>query len=123
MDLFKSFLNTLETDSQKDTMIQVFHWMNDTFPKLETTVKWNQPMYTDHGTFIIAFSKAKQHFSIAPEAKTMSHFSERITNAGYSQTNNLFKIKWTQDIDFNLLQDIIQFNIDDKQNCDSFWRK
>ena len=104
-------------------MIQVFQWMNDTFPKPETTVKWNQPMYTDHGTFIIAFSKAKQHFSIAPEAKTMSHFSERITNAGYSQTNNLFKIKWTQDIDFNLLQDIIQFNIDDKQNCDSFWRK
>lgn len=123
MDLFKSFLNTLETDSQKDTMIQVFQWMNDTFPKLETTVKWNQPMYTDHGTFIIAFSKAKQHFSIAPEAKTMSHFSERITTAGYSQTNNLFKIKWTQDIDFNLLQDIIQFNIDDKQNCDTFWRK
>ncbi|SUM31401.1 Uncharacterized conserved protein [Staphylococcus gallinarum] len=62
MDLFKSFLNTLETDSQKDTMIQVFQWMNDTFPKLETTVKWNQPMYTDHGTFIIAFSKAKTTF-------------------------------------------------------------
>ncbi|RIP34721.1 iron chaperone [Staphylococcus gallinarum] len=123
MDLFKAFLDSLETDSQRATMTQVFQWAQDIFPQLDTTVKWNQPMYTDHGTFIIAFSKAKQHFSVAPEAKTMAHFSERIANAGYTQTNNLFKIKWTQDIDFNLLQDIIQFNIDDKQNCDTFWRK
>ncbi|MCG7337982.1 DUF1801 domain-containing protein [Staphylococcus sp. ACRSN] len=123
MELFKAFIDSLEKDDQKETMTQLFHWIQETFPQLDTTVKWNQPMYTDHDTFIIGFSKAKQHFSIAPETKAMDAFSDRIDKSGYAQTNNLFKIKWTQDIDYDLLKTIIQYNIDDKQECTSFWRK
>lgn len=52
----------------------------------------------------------------------MTEFSERIDAAGYSQTNNLFRIKWTQEVDYRLLKDIIQFNIDDKADCSTFWR-
>ena len=122
MTEFNDFLQSLDNDKQTATMKAIFNWISETFPELETTVKWNQPMYTHHGTFIIAFSKSKQHFSIAPEAKGMAEFTEQIEAAGYSQTNNLFRIKWTQDVNYALLKSIIQFNIDDKADCTTFWR-
>lgn len=122
MTEFNDFLQSLENDKQTATMEAIFNWISKTFPELETTVKWNQPMYTHHGTFIIAFSKSKQHFSVAPEAKGMAEFTEQIEAAGYSQTNNLFRIKWTQDANYALLKSIIQFNIEDKADCTTFWR-
>lgn len=122
MTEFNEFLESLENDKQTATMEAIFNWISETFPELETTVKWNQPMFTHHGTFIIAFSKSKQHFSVAPEAKGMAEFTEQIAESGYSQTNNLFRIKWTQDVNYELLQSMIQFNIKDKANCTTFWR-
>ncbi|MGY3481850.1 iron chaperone [Staphylococcus cohnii] len=122
MTEFNDFLQSLENDKQTATMEAIFNWISETFPELETTVKWNQPMYTHHDTFIIAFSKSKQHFSVAPEAKGMAEFTEQIEAAGYSQTNNLFRIKWTQDVNYALLKSIIQFNIEDKADCTTFWR-
>ncbi|MGI2313730.1 iron chaperone [Staphylococcus cohnii] len=122
MTEFNDFLQSLENDKQTATMEAIFNWISETFPELETTVKWNQPMYTHHGTFIIAFSKSKQHFSVAPEAKGMAEFTEQIEAARYSQTNNLFRIKWTQDVNYALLKSIIQFNIEDKADCTTFWR-
>ena len=122
MTEFNDFLQSLDNDKQTATMKAIFNWISETFPELETTVKWNQPMYTHHGTFIIAFSKSKQHFSVAPEAKGMAEFTEQIEAAGYSQTNNLFRIKWTQDVNYALLKSIIQFNIEDKADCTTFWR-
>ncbi|MCQ4950818.1 hypothetical protein NE646_14380, partial [Bittarella massiliensis] len=37
------------------------------FPDLTPKIAWNQPMFTDHGTFIIGFSAAKAHLAVAPE--------------------------------------------------------
>lgn len=122
MDTFNTFLEPIDNDKHKATLSEVLNWIADTFPNLETTIKWNQPMFTDHGTFIIGFSVAKQHFSIAPEAKALNEYAQQIEAAGYSQTNNLFQIKWSQDIDYALLKAIIQYNIEDKSNCDTFWR-
>src|SRR5699024_524113 len=122
MTEFNEFLESLENDKQTATMEAIFNWISETFPELETTVKWNQPMFTQHGTFIIAFSKSKQHYSIAPKEKGMTEYNEQIAEAGYSQINNLFRIKWTQDVNYELLQSIIQFNIEDKAKCTTFWR-
>ncbi|MCY1039126.1 DUF1801 domain-containing protein [Staphylococcus nepalensis] len=122
MTAFNDFLQSLENDKQKATMEDIFNWVSETFPKLDTTVKWNQPMFTHHGTFIIAFSKSKQHFSVAPEAKAIAKFTKQIDVSAYSQTNNLFRIKWSQDVDYSLLKSIIQFNIEDKADCTTFWR-
>ncbi|MEN3090651.1 MAG: DUF1801 domain-containing protein [Staphylococcus pseudoxylosus] len=122
MNEFKDFLESIDHASHKEKMEAIFNWISETFPNLETTVKWNQPMYTDHGTFIIGFSKSKAHFSVAPESKVLAEFTQKIKAAGYSQTNNLFRIKWDQDIDYALLKEIIQYNVDDKADCATFWR-
>ena len=40
-------------------------------------------MFTDHETFIIGFSVAKQHMSVAPEKAGIRQFSNEIVLAGY----------------------------------------
>lgn len=79
-------------------------------------------MFTDHGTFIVAFSIAKDHLAIAPEKKVIDKFSDRIINSGYKYSMNLIKIPWEDSIDYKLLKEIIEFNTLDKKNCLTFWR-
>lgn len=122
MHTFESFLQTIEDADHREKLASLFNWIQDTFPQLETIIKWNQPMFTHHGTFIFGLSKAKAHFSCTPEAEGMKPFVRRIDEAGYTHTGNLFRIKWTQEIDYDLLLDMIQFNIDDKAECQTFWR-
>jgi len=80
-------------------------------------------MFTHHGTFIIGFSVAKKHLAVAPEKVTIEQFSDVIKRTGYSYTNQLIRIKWNEKLDYSLLHEIIQFNIEDKKDCTTFWRK
>ena len=80
-------------------------------------------MFTDHGTFIIALSASKGHISVSPEAFTVNHFSDDIKQAGYAHTKMLFRIPWKDNVDYRLLEKMIAFNIEDKINTASFWRK
>jgi uncharacterized protein YdhG (YjbR/CyaY superfamily) len=89
---------------------------------MERVVKWNQPMFTDHGTYIIGFSLAKKHMSVAPENKAIEEFSDALEKADYSYTNEIFRIPWDGEVDYALLKKIIEFNIEDKDGVDTFWR-
>lgn len=123
MSIFEDYLLCIENPDYRAILRKILQWVKETFPTLEPRVAWNQPMYTDHGTFIIGFSFAKRHFTVAPETKGMAQFSSEIEQAGYSQTPNLFRIKWDEPVDFSLLERIIQYNIADKADCPTFWRK
>jgi len=90
--------------------------------RLETKIGWNQPMFTSYGTFIIGFSIARNHMAITPEIKGMQTFHQDVARLGYSQTERLFRIKWDQPVDYELLTRMIEFNIKDKENCTTFWR-
>lgn len=122
METFDDFLATMDDPEQRATLSDVFTWVRETFPELTERIAWNQPMFTDHGTFIIAFSVAKAHFAVAPEAVALEQFADRIKESGYTQTKQLFRIKWNQAVDYDLLRDIIAFNIQDKADHTSFWR-
>ena len=50
-------------------------------------------MFTDHGTFIIGFSIAKNHLAVAPESAGINHFSDEIVQAGYDHTKQLVRIR------------------------------
>lgn len=123
MDIFENYLLQIENQDHRALLRKTLHWVQKSFPPLEPRIAWNQPMFTDHGTFIIGFSIAKRHFTVAPEAKGMERFSSEIERAGYSQTPNLFRIKWGEPVDYPLLERIIQFNREDKADCPTFWRK
>ncbi|BBN97623.1 hypothetical protein St703_03280 [Sporolactobacillus terrae] len=80
-------------------------------------------MFTDHGTYIIGFSVAKKHLAFAPEQVGIIHFSNEIVQVGYDYTKQLVRIPWDCPVDFSLLEKMIAFNISDKADCSTFWRK
>ena len=69
-------------------------WVTKKFPNLVPEIKWNQPMFTDHGTYIIGFSISKQHLAVAPETVAIDHFADDIVQAGYDYTKQLIRMKW-----------------------------
>ncbi|ARN90965.1 iron chaperone [Levilactobacillus brevis] len=120
---FEGYINRIDNVTNRDRLRTVLTWVQETFPQLEQRYAWNQPMFTDHGTFIIGFSVAKPHMAFAPEGQGMAHFAEQIGAAGYNPGKKFGRIKWTQDVDYDLLKQIIQYNIDDKSDCTTFWRR
>lgn len=124
MELFERYLAEQKMDSEhKARLLEILTWAEESFPHLEEKIGWSQPMLTDHGTFIISFAPFKKHLAVAPEIAAMKHFSEAITAAGYSQTESTFRIGWDQSVDYSLLTEIVKFNIEEKKDFTSFWRK
>lgn len=121
MELFSELLAPLE-EEKREKIQSLFTWIHEEFPQLEPIIKWNQPMFTDHGTYIVGFSFSKKHVSVSPEVKPMLVFAEKIANAGYDQTKNIFRINWDQSIDYDLLKEIIASNIQEKKAYTKFWR-
>lgn len=119
---FQMFLDSIGELEKKERLEGILNNIKKKFPQLKEEIKWNQPMFTDHGTFIIGFSIAKTHIAVAPEAVVISLFEKEIEEAGYSHTKELFKIKWTDNVDFNLLYKVIAYNIEDKKDMTKFWR-
>jgi uncharacterized protein YdhG (YjbR/CyaY superfamily) len=123
MDVFTEYLARIDNPQHRARMAEILSWVAQSFPNLTPKIAWNQPMFTDHDTFIIGFSISKQHIAVAPERVGIIHFSDEIVKAGYDQTNGLVRILWKNPIDFELLEKMIAFNISDKANCSTFWRK
>lgn len=123
MEPFAEYLERVENPQYQDRLQNIFHWITATFPTLRPKIAWNQPMFTDHGTFIIGFSVAKKHLAIAPERAGIERFSDDILQAGYTHSKEILRIGWTQSVDFPLLERIIRFNLEEKANCQTFWRK
>jgi uncharacterized protein YdhG (YjbR/CyaY superfamily) len=63
---FQSYLNNIGESDKKERMESILKYIKKTFPQLKEEIKWNQPMFTDHGTFIIGFSIAKAHIACFP---------------------------------------------------------
>ncbi len=123
MKVFMDFLQNIENVFQRNRTEEILNWVNTKYPDLVPEIKYNQPMFIDHGTFIIGFSIAKNHLAISPEKKGIDHFSDRITKSGYDYTTHLMKLPWDKPIDYSLLEKVIEFNVSDKIDCTSFWRK
>lgn len=121
MQKFSSYLAAIDDPDKRARMEGILSFIKHSFPRLKTEIRWNQPMFTDHETFIIGFSIAKGHIAVAPEEAAMQVFEKEIEQAGYSQTKMLFRIKWTDEVDYNLLRKIAAYNIEDKKGMTKFW--
>lgn len=119
---FETFLNAISEQNKKDRMEDILDHIKKKFPQLKEEIKWNQPIFSDHGTFIIGFSIAKGHISVAPESVVIDLFKEDIEKAGYTHTEELFRIKWTEKVDHDLLDKIVAYNIENKKDMIKFWR-
>ncbi|MBD8025041.1 iron chaperone [Ureibacillus sp. Re31] len=122
MEVFAEFLEKIENIQHRERTEEVLRWVSEKYPNLTPVVKWKQPMFTDHGTYIIGFSVAKHHLAVAPEEAGITHFTDEIMQAGYSHTKGLIRFPWNSQIDYALLEKMIDFNIFDKADCSTFWR-
>ncbi|MGD9901588.1 MAG: iron chaperone [Spirochaetales bacterium] len=123
MEIFKDYVNSIENKDNRQKFEGVLEWVQKTFPRLTPRFAWGQPMFTLNGTFIIGFSVAKPHFAFAPEELAVNVFSSEITKAGYDHGTKFARIKWSAPVNYALLKKIIEFNMIDKANCKTFWRK
>lgn len=123
MEEFNEYLDAIAIEEHRQKLIKVFSWIDTNFPNLSKKIAWKQPMYIDHGTYIIGFSVAKNNFAIGPEKYSLDVFRDEVEKAGYETTQQLIKIKWDQEINFELLKKIMEFNINEKKDCTTFWYK
>ncbi|WP_368645166.1 iron chaperone [Alkalibacterium putridalgicola] len=123
METFDEYLKAIDDEEMKQILSDIYQHVEKVFPDLGKRIAWNQPMYTDHDTFIIAFSAARNHISVAPEKAALRQFNEEIEGSDYDLLKETFKIKRAQPVNYDLLDDMIRFNIEDKKDCTTFWRK
>ncbi len=117
---YGEYMDTILSFKKREKFHNLIEWVKKVFPTLSLVIKWNQPMFTDDGTFIISFSHAKNHISVSPEKLIMDKFIDRI-DRDYSFTKMLFHIKWNQEVNDELLKDIIEESIKYKKDYDKFW--
>lgn len=123
MNEFSNFLELIIDIEKKNKIEALLTWVNDNFSYLTPKIAWNQPIFLDHGTFIIGFSYSAKHISIAIEIPHLERFKNSILQNGYKCSKALFYIGWNEMINFSLLKEIIQYIIFDKKDCNSFWQK
>ena len=123
METFTEFLTQIENPQQQARMTEVLDWVAGKFPELVTRIAWSQPVFTDHGTYIIGFSLAKNHMAVAPEHAAIERYADEIVQAGYDYTRELIRLRWEKPVDYDLLEKLIRFNIQDKTDCKTFWRR
>lgn len=121
-NLFKPYLEKIEDEKDRKKVREVYKWIEDQFPNLQREVKWGTPLYSHHGTFIIGVKPARKYFSINPESEGIDVFSDKIKKAGYTHEKMTYKIKYSDEVEYGLLKEIIEYNIEDKKDAVKFWR-
>jgi len=122
MDALEPFLAKITDEDKQNKLRTLFTHILQEFPDLIPVIKWGQPMFTHHQTFILGISVSKQHFAVSPETPCLNQFTSEIEDAGYSYTENIIRIKWTEDINEDMIFKMIAFNLEDKSEVTTFWR-
>ncbi|MFD1413141.1 iron chaperone [Oceanobacillus jeddahense] len=123
MEVFTPFLEKIDDPEHRARIEEVLDWTGKYFPQLGTRIAWNKPIFTDHGTFIIGFSVSKKHMAVAPEEAGILRFTDEIAKAGYGHTKGIIRIPWENPVNYDVLKQLIEYNIEDKADCTTFWRK
>ena len=61
--------------------------------------------------------------SVAPEQAGTMKFSDEIKQVGYDRSKELVRIPWDIPVDYLLLEKMVEFNMLEKADCQTFWRK
>src|SRR5699024_3198674 len=122
MKVFKDYLDSIDIREHRDRMESLLSWISEEYPMLTPEIKWNQPMFTSNGTFIIGLSVSKKHIAVAPENVTITKLEEEIIRSNYDYTKGMVRIPWDLEINVSLIEKMIEFNLEDKKDCPTFWR-
>lgn len=119
-DKLEAYFAELDEDN-RDLVEKLYRSLLLLDKDLTAIYAWNQPMIKYKETFVIAFSTAKAHFSIAPDVRALELFSDQIEQNGYDLLKKGFKIKYNQPINNELIEEIVKYTISIKQDATGFW--
>ena len=123
MKTLEDYLATIDQPDHRQIMADLIQRVREDYPDLNLEIKWNQPMFVMDGTFILAFSASKNHFSVSPEEKGMREFQDYMDEHDISYSKMLFRMPWDPEkIDYALIKQVIDFNMEDKEGYEKFWR-
>lgn len=116
-----NFLAEVENSVLSLKLEEILKWIETTYPDFKLEYKWNQPMITSYGTYIMGFSISKKHMGVGLEAAVMDHFKDLFDEKNIEHGKMIFRIKEDDVIDFDLLKQIIDYVVILKKDVKSFW--
>ncbi|WP_035619077.1 hypothetical protein [Lacticigenium naphthae] len=122
MKHFDTFLKNLLTGEKLEKMAELLEHVEKSFPQLKAKVSGLHPMFVDKGIEIVGFTIFDDFILVTTDAKMIERFQGSIEKAGYMHERASFRIGWDDTIRFDLLDDIIKANWQDKQVQTRFWR-
>lgn len=120
LETLADYLAQAKAPQRRVRMAEVLEWAERTFSGLELRVAWNQPVFTDHGTFIVGISVSAGHLAVSPGRAWRAFSGNR--PGRLCRGKMLFRIPWERDVDYTLLRRMIAFNRTEKAHCKTFWR-
>ena len=122
MKTIEEFYKTIEVDENREKFKKLMERIQEKYPDMNLEIKWSQPMFVMEGTFIIGFSVAKKHFSLAPEHKGLEYVEEELREKKMDYGKQIIRFPWDKEIDYDLIYRVIDFNREDKKGSKKFWR-
>lgn len=123
MKEFNPYFEKFTNKDQVKIVTDIIDWIFEKYPILKGKIAWNQPMITINKSFVAGFSLATHHFSLAIESEALELFADQVKESGYERTKMFIKIKYTQEIDYQLLERIFNYKIEEKKDSTTFWKK
>lgn len=85
--------------------------IKNTYPELTEKMSWQMPTFYYKGN-IIHFAANKKHIGLYPGVEAIEEFKERLVD--YKTSKGAIQIPNDKELDVNLIQDIVKFNINMK---------
>ena len=120
-ELINEFLEKIENEKLSNKIKAILEWIKNNYPDFKHEYKWNQPMITSNGTYIMGFSISKKHIGVGLEAVVMDHFKGLLDDKLIEHGKMIFRIKEDDVIDFYLLKQIIDYVVILKKDVKTFW--
>lgn len=117
------FLAEVENSRLSIKLKEIISWIETTYPNFKLEYKWNQPMLTKNGTYIMGFSVSKKHLSVGLEDIVMKHFQDKLDQLGIEHGKMIFKIKENEMVNYDLIKELIDYIVDLKREDVTFWHR
>lgn len=117
------YLQEVKDEVHRQKLLELITWVDQNYPELKQKYVLSQPGFVLNRTYIVSFSEGKHHLLISTEKDAITKFSRDLLIRGFEHTQMHIQVPWDKDFDYDLLAQIIEFNIKDKEGNKSFWKK
>ncbi|MGO4937544.1 iron chaperone [Fundicoccus sp. Sow4_H7] len=123
MATYEEVLDKIANEKHREYFEAVIAWVQENYPKFNMAIKWSQPLFEFNNSFIIGFTANKHHLSVTSEKGLMAQVNDKVEAAGYATTAMSYKVPWDAKFNYDLLDELIQIQLNDKKDLNRYWRQ